>query len=181
MATFPDLSSFDHYMSEVEGRSLTLPIRGREWTWRAGQLTMWAMLKVQHVQRETVRIHAALVAGEDVDREQLILTDDEDRRLSREVVGEQRAAELIDAGITLDEYNLVVRTLITWHVNGETAALAVWTGAKEDKPADPPARAASTKTAGSSKTTRPKTTASRGTRSSNTGRSSKPTSRGSTK
>ncbi|GAB3471964.1 DUF7426 family protein [Actinophytocola sediminis] len=180
MATFPDLSSFDHYMSEVDGGTLTLPIRGRDWTWRAGELSMWAMLKIHHVQRESARVLAAIAAGEPRDPGQLILDDADDARLSREIVGDARAAELVEAGATVAEYNHIVRTLLSWHVSGEAAALATWsrTG-KETKP-DPPARAASTKTAGSS-TTRKKATGSRGTRSSRTGTTSKRTSSASTK
>jgi hypothetical protein len=180
MATLPDLTSFDHWQAETNGRTLTLPIRGNEYTWRAGELSMWAVLKMRHVQQVTAQVQADLAAGREVDKQRVILTDEEDARLTNDLLGDQREKMLVD-GVRAAEWGHIVRTLINWHLSGEKAARVYWARVQgEEAPADPPACAASTKTAGSSKTTR-RTTGSRGTRSSNTGRSSKPTSRGSTK
>lgn len=180
MATLPNLSEFEHFLDETTDATLTLPIRDREYTWQSGDLSIAAMLLMQRVESATREIGAALAAGKPVDPNRVVLTNAEDLRLTRELVGPDTLTQLAADGVKWRELQHIVATLMTWHLNGEQAARKVWARGQEDQPADPPAPAASTKTAGSS--TR-KTPASRsaGGKSSRTGRSSKPTSTASTK
>ena len=183
MATFPDLTDFDHYLTETsepgsDAATLSLPIRARTYTWRAGDLSLWAMLKLRRLDEQITEAIRRRETGEEV-TEQLGLTTAEQRRLDLDLIGKATLQQMSDDGVRWTETQRVAATLLTWHLRGHAAALATWSrGSKEEKPADPPARAASTKTAGSSTRTPRR---SGGGSSSGTGRSSKRTSTASTK
>jgi hypothetical protein len=180
MATLPDLTSFDHWQSETAGAALTLPIRGKSYMWRTGDLSLWGMLTLQRLEQKMRDLTARKARGDDVDPTELALTTAEQRRLDRDLLGDN-LDQMVADGVKWAEALHVSATLLTWHLRGEDAAKAKW-ARTEEKPADPPAPAASTKTAGSS--TRSKATArsrSAGRTSSPTGTSSKRTSTGSTK
>jgi len=185
MATFPDLSSVDHFLAETsepggEAATLTLPIRGRQYTWRAGELSLWAMLKMRRLDEQIAEAGRKAAAGEPYASE-IALTTVEQRRLDRDLIGEENLASMAEDGVMWPEANHVAATLLTWHLRGHDAALAVWSMKDREVTPDPPARAASTKTAGSSTTRKkPARTRSAGGTSSRTGHSSKRTSTAST-
>lgn len=182
MATFPDLAAYDHFASQViAGDPLVLPIRGKHYVFDPNRLTTGAFLTLQRVQVESAEIARKLDAGEKVDPNVIVMTDAEEKRFGRELLGEETLAQLAADGVLWAETQHIMNTVMSYYLFGEKAAFAIWTG-EGAKPADPPARAASTKTAGSSTTrTKAATPRSAGRKSSPRGTSSKPTSRASTK
>jgi hypothetical protein len=178
VATLPDLSSFTQFLDEATEETLTIPIRGKQYTWKAGDLSVTAMLLIQRVEATYREIAAKLAADQPIDPTLVVLTDAEDQRLMRELIGEATLGRLADDGVKWHELQHIVSTLSTWHLRGEQAAREKWARG-EGEPERPPAVAASTKTAGSS-TTRTTPRRSGGRKSSPTGRSSKPTSTAST-
>jgi len=186
MATFPDLSTVDHFLSETspegsEAATLSLPIRGRTYTWHKGGLTLWAMLKIQRLNQQILDAARRSAEGDESAAAEIALTNAEQDRMDRDLMGEDVIEQMAEDGVTWAQANHVSTTLLTWHMRGRDAALAVWTMAGRETKTDPPARAASTKTAGSSTTTRrPAKPRSGGRKSSGTGGSSKRTSPAST-
>lgn len=180
MATFPDLASFDHFVTEtVTADPLVLPIRGRSYSFDPGKITAGAYLKMQRVEQETRQIAAKIARGEKIDPNIIVMDDESERRFGIELLGQANLNQMVDDGLLWTEVQHVMSTVMAYYLAGERAALAIWSG-EGVKPADPPARAASTKTAGSS-TTRPKVPRSAGQKSSRAGTSSNRTSTGSTK
>lgn len=180
MATFPDLTTFDHFADEAApagAGTLTLPIRGREYTWHAGRLSVWAMLMLQRLDQQIADATRKAAAGEPVDMDAVALSTADEQRLDRELIGDDNLARMAADGVMWPEALHVASTLTAWYLNGQGAALKVWERNGEGEKADPPARAASTRTAGSS--TRKKTAQARsgGARSSRTGTSSRPRSK----
>jgi hypothetical protein len=180
MATLPDLSTFDHWAGETGGATLTLPIRGKSYTWRAGDLSLWAMLTLRRLDEKAREIADKVARDEPVDDLEIALTDAEQKRLDLDLLGDQ-LDRMTEDGVRWPEALHVSATLLTWHLRGHRAAVDAWARKNEERPADPPAPAASTTTAGSS--TRKKTPArarSGGATSSRSGTSSKQTSTAST-
>ena len=88
MATFPDLTTFNHFVDEArpDGKgTLTLPIRGREYTWHAGRMSVWAMLHLQRLDAEITAAQVKLAAGETVDMGQIVMSTADEQRLDREM------------------------------------------------------------------------------------------------
>lgn len=182
MATFPDLAGYDHYHAQVlAGDPLVLPIRGRTYSFDPRKLTTGAFLRMQRVQAESVEIARKLAVGEKIDPNVIVMTDEEEEQFGRELLGEDMLAQLAADGVLWAETQHLMNTVMAYCLYGEKAAHAIWAG-EEAKPADPPARAASTKTAGSSTTRKtPAKPRSGGRKSSATGTSSRRTSTASTK
>lgn len=181
MATFPDLRSFDHFTSQtIAGDPLVLPIGGRTYSFDPSKLTTSAYLTLQRVQTQTDEIARKIDAGEKVDSNTIVMNDDQEKRFGHELLGDDVIAELAADGVLWSETQHVMTTVMSYYLYGEAAALAIWSG-EGNKPADPPARAASTKTAGSSTTRTKAKPRSGGPRSSRNGGSSRRTSTASTK
>ncbi|MDQ3579719.1 MAG: hypothetical protein M3443_19420 [Actinomycetota bacterium] len=181
MTTFPDLSGLSHFQQETNGKSLTLPIRGKNYTWTAGALPLAAALEIQALRVQALAVfeaqQAAEKTGEPLDTSKIVPRETmSDRDFERMLIGEEATTALSTDGVLLAEYNRVYHTLLAWHMYGEQAARTTWIGDEGD--AVPPAEAASgsTKTGGSSKPTSPRK-APAGRKSSRVGTSSKPRSR----
>jgi hypothetical protein len=182
VATFPDLSTFDHFVTQsVTADPLVLPIRGRTYSFDPADLTTGAMLMLQRVEVESVEIARKIAAGEEIDPNVIVMNDDEEAQFGIELIGKANLDQMSADGVKWPETQHVMATLMAWYLHGDKAALAIWSGGKENKPADPPARAASTKTAGSSTRRKKRRPRSVGRTSSRGGTSSKRTSTASTK
>jgi hypothetical protein len=158
VTTFPE---FIYETSETPD-TLTLPIRGHEYTWTRGHLPLRSALALRAVGR-------AVETGADTD---VALPEDDAVQLLNDLVGEETRALMIERGGTLEEYDRVESTLLAWHLYGVKAARVAWDNKGGGGDADPPAVSGSTKTAGSS-TRKSAATARRSTTSSRAGTSSK--------
>lgn len=127
MATFPDLATLDHGKAAVsKAATLTLPIRGHEYTWRTSDLTLRAMLALQRLDEQTREIVAKAARGEDVDETETVLTDVEEEQLVDDLIGVENRARMSDDGVKWRELQLVLSVLIAWYMQGEAAARKVW-------------------------------------------------------
>ncbi|HEU5475715.1 MAG TPA: hypothetical protein VFV67_34170 [Actinophytocola sp.] len=178
MTTFPDLADIGHFLQEADGETLTLPVRGKNYTWRAGAITIRANLRLQQARAGIETIQRKLAAGEKVDPTVELLPGVDEDEFAADLIGQAVIDQMAADGVMLDELQHIGLTLMTWHLSGEAAARAMWLGqVAAEGDADPPARGSgSTRTAGSS-TRKPARAGSAGQRSSRAGRSSKPVSK----
>lgn len=182
MTTFPDLQDLNLFLQEANDVTLTLPVRGKEYTWRAGAITIRANLRLQQARAGLAAIQRKLAAGEPADANLEILPDVDEDEFAADLIGEATIEQMAADGVTVVELQHIGLTLMAWHLQGEDAARAMWVGEMAGgADADPPVQGpGSTKTAGSS-TRKPRKTASAGRRSSPSGRTSKPVSKRTTR
>ena len=182
MAILPDLATYDHFATQViAGDPLVLPIRGRRYEFDPKALTAGAYLTLQRVQAESIEISRKLAAGEKIDPNVIVMTDEQEEKFGIELIGQSNMDRMVADSVLWTEVQLVMATLMAYYLHGEAAATAIWSGDAGKVKADPPARAASTKTAGSSTTRKTAKPRSGGRKSSPTGTSSRRTSTASTK
>lgn len=135
MPTFPDLRTYDRSSTEDPAVTLTLPIRGHEYTWRSGDLSVWAMLQLQRLNEHLVKIARQVAAGENVDPNERVLTSSDHLRLQRELIGDGNLARMDADGIRWADATRVASTLLAWYLRGEDAAMAAWSKGETAKPA----------------------------------------------
>jgi len=108
----------------LEVKPVELPIHGKLYSF-PGEITGEAWLFVQSVGERYQRAQKALAAGEDPGIEDEVLTDIDEQRLRREMLGDTQA-EMIADGLSSAAMKLVLVTLIAYHLSGREAAEAVW-------------------------------------------------------
>lgn len=185
MTIFPDLDRFTEDTTEDD--SLTLPISGREYVFRADLLPFGRALEIQKLREETARSMRARAAGDDFEPSPEFVEDMstfDERRLYLDLIGETMRAQLIADEVPWSTVLHIGATLLSWHMYGKQIALRVWTRGKlEEGDSRPPAKASGTSKArttsrsgSTKKTPRKPKPGSRGATTSNGGSSSKPTS-----
>ncbi|WP_410652125.1 hypothetical protein [Amycolatopsis sp. cmx-4-54] len=143
MATFPDLDRFIEDTTEDD--TLTLPIGGREYVFRASLLPIGRALEIQKLREESSRILAARASGatyqpSDAFNEDLKAFDEQGLYL--DVLGDEMREKLIADKVPFPTVLHVGTTLVAWHMYGTENALRVWTrGQMEDDDSRPPADA----------------------------------------
>ncbi|GLW91769.1 DUF7426 family protein [Actinokineospora globicatena] len=184
MTTFPDLTTLNHYQDETGDHTLTLPIKGVNYTWDAGRLPYRTGLVLQRLRAAARALFEAQQeaerTGDPIDESTIPSLDDFDAgQFERDLLGEMHDRLAADA-VSTQDMRRVLDTLQTWYLYGEDAALETWKGTLPEADARPPAQGpASTKRPGGSSK---RTTGSRstGAGSSRSGTSSKRASRRST-
>lgn len=143
MATFPDLDRFIEDTTEDD--TLTLPIGGREYTFRASLLPFGRALQIQKLREESNRILAARVSGETYQPSEAFdeeLKGFDEQGLYLDVIGDEMREKLIADKVPFPTVLHVGSTLVAWLMYGEANALRVWTrGQLEDDDSRPPANA----------------------------------------
>lgn len=114
---FRDLGEF------LEEQTLTLPIRGKEYTFPPISGRRW--LKLQRLGPEIGRAVKAEVSGQEYDIDAELVTDEDEQALLNDLCGDQLKA-MLDDGVTGGELKLVLATLIVFHLMDRKAAEAVW-------------------------------------------------------
>jgi len=135
MSTFPELRAL---RSEVEGARLELPI-GSEVYRFSKNIPMKLGMALAEAREQTRAIVTAVEAGTEP-KVPDSLENISESEMRRALIGDQWDRMMAD-GILVDEFDAVYFTLFTWHMAGEQAALAAWTG--EAGGARPPARSGS--------------------------------------
>ncbi|AUI56776.1 hypothetical protein [Amycolatopsis sp. BJA-103] len=141
MATFPDLDRFIEDTTEDD--TLTLPIGGREYTFRASLLPFGRALQIHKIRDEASRIMAARAAGATY-QPAPGFTEDlkglDERELYLEMLGDKMREKLIADKVPWPTVLHVGGTLLAWHMYGEAMARQVWTrGRVEEDDSRPPA------------------------------------------
>lgn len=123
-----------------------LPIMGREVAF-PGRVSARTGMLLLSIQRD------ASAAGDvDATVEALGLTEEDAAQLERDIFGDGQAV-LDELGVIGEPRQLVMGTLVAWHLGGEAAALEVWEAGVGGKAAAPSNRATRRRTAGSSSKT----------------------------
>lgn len=128
MPTFPDLCTLDHWQKAVDAdaQTLTLPVRGREYTWKSSGLLMRSMLQLRQLDEQTRTIAAKLAAGTAIDPADVVLSDTDEQQLGEDLIGADNLAQMADDGVTWAEVQHVVMVLMAWYLHGEEAARGLW-------------------------------------------------------
>lgn len=120
-----------------------LPIMGRQVAF-PGRVSARTGMLLLSIQRD-----AAAAGDVDATIESLGLTDDDAEALEAEIFGDARAV-LDELGVIGESRQLVMGTLVAWHLGGEQAAVQVWEAGPGGKAPAPSSRATRRRTAGSS-------------------------------
>ena len=123
-----------------------LPIMGREVAF-PGRVSARTGMLLLSIQRD-----AASAGDVDATVEALGLTDADAEALEVELFGDGRAV-LDELGVIGESRQLVMGTLVAWHLGGEQAAVEVWEAGVGGKAGAPSNRATRRRTAGSSSKT----------------------------
>jgi hypothetical protein len=144
---FKDLGEF------LEEQTLTLPIRGKSYTFPDISAERW--LKLERLGPEIGRAVKAELAGNAYDVDLELVGDDDQDALMRDLCGDT-LQEMLDDGVRASELKLVLATLIVFHLLDSDHAELVWNSGGE---APAPSRAARRQAGASpaSSKSRPKT------------------------
>ena len=123
-----------------------LPIMGRQVAF-PGRVSARTGMLLLSLQRDAVANGSV-----DASIEALGLTDADAEEFEVEILGESRAV-LDELGVIGEPRQLVIGTLVAWHLGGEQAAVEVWEAGVGGKAGAPSNRATRRRTAGSSSKT----------------------------
>jgi hypothetical protein len=104
---------------------VVLPIRGKDYAF-PGQVSARTWLLLQDLAEREQRARKAIVDGENIDLDEVVVPDDVEDHLMDELLGEAKQ-EMIDDGLTSSHFKAVLYTLIAYHLEGRDSALEVWT------------------------------------------------------
>lgn len=103
---------------------VVLPIRGKDYAF-PGQVSARTWLLLQDLAEREQRARKAIVDGENIDLDEVVVPDDVEDHLMDELLGEAKQ-EMIDDGLTSSHFKAVLYTLIAYHLEGRDSALEVW-------------------------------------------------------